>query len=156
MLEQYVQRSFSRIGLAEAGAQEDTVQEILAAIHTKRNTFDPNQFFLAWMYAIARYKTVDYLRKNGRHLRVTVPIEDELENLELLETHPIGSEIDVVALCETLPPKQREIIKLVKLQGLSVAEAASRTGFSPSDIKVNVHRALKALQKQIRDSGYEN
>jgi RNA polymerase sigma-70 factor, ECF subfamily len=158
MLTPFVRRSLSGFGLTAGDSHEDVMQEILMAIHAKRHTFDPNQYFLAWMYAIARYKIVDHLRKSQRHLKFTVSFEDELENLEAITMHTIstGSEMDVATLIESLPPKQREILKLVKLQGLSVAETATQTGFSPSDIKVNVHRALKSLQRKIRDASHEN
>jgi RNA polymerase sigma-70 factor, ECF subfamily len=146
MLAQYVQSSFSRLGLAESGTRDDVVQEILLAIHAKRHTFDPEQFFLAWMYAIARYKVIDFIRKHRFQSRSTVPIGDELETLEAAGT--VGSDLDVTALCESLPAKQREILELVKIQGLSVAEASQRTGYSPSDIKINVHRAIKTMRKR--------
>ena len=43
----------------------------------------------------------------------------------------------------------RRAIQFVKLDGLSVAEAASRCGMSESAVKVNVHRGLKALADAI-------
>src|SRR6516165_1135889 len=42
---------------------EDLVQEALIAIHTRRHTYDPSQPFTPWVYAIARYKFLDYLRR---------------------------------------------------------------------------------------------
>lgn len=156
MLGKYVRHSFVTLGMASSGGHEDVVQEILLAIHSKRNTFDPSQRFLPWMYAIARYKIVDYVRKNGARLKSSISIEDELENLEVVMSHEVGSELDVIALCDALPAKQREIIRLVKIEGLSISETATRTGYSASDVKVNVHRALKTLKQQIKDSGHEN
>src|SRR5262249_11493684 len=122
MLSSYVQASFNRFGLARSTSQEDVVQEILLAIHAKRHTYDSSQYFLPWLYAIARYKIIDHLRKDGTYNKLSVPIEEELESLEAVSTHSLGADLDVMALVETLPPKQREILKLVKLDGLSVAE----------------------------------
>jgi RNA polymerase sigma-70 factor (ECF subfamily) len=45
--------------------------------------------------------------------------------------------------------KAREAIQYVKLDGLSVSEAAARCGMSESAIKVAVHRGLKALALRI-------
>jgi len=53
-------------------------------------------------------------------------------------------------LHEQLPNQQRLPIVHVKLEGLSVAEAAKRTGMSESAVKVGVHRGLKALAAIIR------
>ena len=52
---------------------------------------------------------------------------------------------DLALYLEQLPPQQRLPIIHMKLQGLSVAEAAAATGMSESAIKVGVHRGLKAL-----------
>ena len=41
----------------------------------------------------------------------------------------------------------------VKLEGLSVAEAAARTGMSESAVKVGIHRGLKRLALQARARG---
>jgi RNA polymerase sigma-70 factor (ECF subfamily) len=156
MLGKYVKQSMERFGLASTGAHEDIVQEILLGIHRKRNSFDSEQYFLPWMYAIARYKMVDYIRKNGRIVKTSVPIEDELENLEVVINHDLGAGHDIMALCQSLPPKQNQILRLVKIDGLSISEAAAKTGYSPNDIKINVHRALKTLQRQVTEAGDEN
>ncbi|OGA53518.1 MAG: hypothetical protein A3F74_07270 [Betaproteobacteria bacterium RIFCSPLOWO2_12_FULL_62_58] len=54
------------------------------------------------------------------------------------------------ASAERLPDRQRLPILLMKLEGLSVVEAAARTGMSESTVKVGVHRGLKALAAMIR------
>jgi RNA polymerase sigma-70 factor (ECF subfamily) len=156
MLAKYVASTFRRFGGSHSGAQEDVLQEILLAIHVKRHTYDPNQYFLPWLYAIARYKIIDFFRKNKVLLRSTVSLEDELENLETVMSFDVSVEIDILKLCESLPEKQKTVLNLVKLQGLSVEEAAKKTGYSPSDIKVTVHRAIHALREKIREDLHEN
>lgn len=54
---------------------EDLVQESLIAIHTRRDTYDPSQPFTPWVYGIARYKFVDYLRRTKISIN-DLPIED--------------------------------------------------------------------------------
>ena len=56
---------------------------------------------------------------------------------------------DVLKLLDALPEKQRLPIRLMKLEGLSVVEAARMAGMSESAVKVGVHRGLKALAKMI-------
>jgi RNA polymerase sigma-70 factor (ECF subfamily) len=56
-----------------------------------------------------------------------------------------------------LPEKNRVAIRYVKIEGLSVAEAAARCGISESAVKINVHRGLKALSAAIaQDKRNEN
>jgi RNA polymerase sigma-70 factor (ECF subfamily) len=156
MLQKYIENSFARLGLGASGGQEDVLQDILLAIHLKRHTYDPKQFFLPWLYAVARYKVIDHLRKNKVGLRATVSLDDELENIETLMPLDIGADLDIEILLESLPEKQRTVLKLVKIEGLSVEEASKRTGFSSSDIKVTVHRAIKSLQNGVKGDHHEN
>jgi RNA polymerase sigma-70 factor (ECF subfamily) len=57
---------------------------------------------------------------------------------------------DLTELLKQLPDRQRLPIIHMKLEGLSVAEAAQVTGMSESAVKVGVHRGLKALAAKIR------
>jgi RNA polymerase sigma-70 factor, ECF subfamily len=59
-------------GMAEA---EDLVQEAILAIHIKRHTYDPREPLTPWVHAIARYKLIDFLRRNRASL-AEVPIDE--------------------------------------------------------------------------------
>ncbi len=151
----FVSNTLTKFGLGSQGGQDDVLQEILMGIHLKRATFDSKQFFLPWMYAIARYKTIDYLRRNKASFR-SVSIEETYEEFEQTQSTEMEIGFDVEALCDQLPAKQREVLLLVKVEGLSINEAALKTGFSASDIKVTIHRAIKELKKKLKDSAHEN
>jgi RNA polymerase sigma-70 factor, ECF subfamily len=129
---------------------EDLVQETLLAVHNQRHTFDAAQPLTAWVHAIARYKLVDCLRRRGRSDFLTDPLDDELEVLSTADAESAEARRDLAKLLETLPERQRMPIVCVKVQGLSVAEAARLTGMSESAVKVAVHRGLKALAAKIR------
>lgn len=150
MLAKYIENSFTRFGFAAGSGQEDVLQEILLAIHVKRHTYDPEQFFLPWMYAVARYKLIDYLRKN-KTLNAALSLESELEHIESLAVLDTTAELDLEKLLEVLSEKQQTVLRLVKVEGLSIEEAARKTGFSESDIKVTVHRAIKTLQEKVKE-----
>lgn len=122
---------------------EDLVQETLLAIHTRRSTYDEAQAFTAWAYAVARYKLIDYLRR--QRLRVTVNIDDCADLFGVESTDAEDANRDVHDLLSELPQAQRTAIELTRLEGLSVEEAAARSGQSVSGIKVGVHRGLKKL-----------
>lgn len=127
---------------------EDLVQEALIAIHTRRHTYDPKELLTPWLYAIARYKLIDYLRRT-RASKADVPIEDAEEVTAQDDSVPSESMTDLGRLMARLPEKMRRAIQYVKLDGLSVAEAAARSGMSESSIKVNIHRGMKALSASI-------
>ena len=132
------------------GAQdevEDLVQETLISVHTRRATYDRERPFTAWLYAIARHRMIDHFRRR----RIAVPIED-VEAILVTEGFEgaVGARMDVNTLLATLSPKQARAIRDTHVEGLSVAEAAAGAGIGDSDIKVSVHRGIKALAARIR------
>jgi RNA polymerase sigma-70 factor (ECF subfamily) len=147
-------RAFLRRRLARLPDEvEDLVQETLLAVHNQRHTFDAAQPLTPWVHAIARYKLVDFLRRRARHDLLTEPLDDELEVFSAAAADAAEARRDLARLLEALPERQRLPIVYVKVQGLSVVEAARLTGMSESAVKVAVHRGLKALAARIRDSG---
>jgi RNA polymerase sigma-70 factor (ECF subfamily) len=127
---------------------EDLVQETLLAVHTRSGTYDTSQLFTPWVYAIARYKLIDYLRRTTASSK-DVAMSDT-EDLNGHDDHSqVESNLDLNRLLAELSPKVQKVIQFVKLDGLSVSEAASRCGMSESAVKVSVHRGLKALARLV-------
>jgi len=126
---------------------EDLVQETLLALHLQRGTYDPSLPVSAWTMAIARHKLVDLWRRRGRR----DDLHDDVDE-QVLAAAPDdgGARRDLAVLLKELPDAQRQAIVLTKLEGLSIAEAASRTGASEAAIKVQVHRGLKRLAALVR------
>ena len=129
---------------------EDIVQETLLAVHNARHTYRQDQPVTAWAHAIARYKLMDFLRARMRHDARNDPLDDVEGLFEESAEQASDARRDVAVLLGQLPDRQRLPIEMVKLQGLSVAEAAGRAGMSESAVKVGVHRGLKALAARIR------
>jgi len=140
-------RQFYRRRIGDETEIEDLVQEVLIAVHTRRASYDRDRLFTPWLFSIARYKLVDHFRR----AHVTSPIEDlaELLSVEGFEDAS-NAAIDVDRLLSTLPPKQANAIRQTRLDGLSTAEAAAAGGIGESDVKVSVHRGLKALAARLR------
>ena len=130
---------------------EDLVQETLLALHLQRGTYDATLPVGAWVLAIARHKLVDLWRRRGRRDDLHESLDDVDEGLLLAVQEEGGARRDLEKLLLELPQAQRVAIWLTKVDGLSVAEAAARTGASPSAIKVQVHRGLKRLAQWVKD-----
>ena len=129
---------------------EDLVQETLLAVHNHRDTYDADQPLTAWIHGIARYKLADLLRRHMGHEALNDPLDDENDMLAASDTEARDARRDIAKLLEQLPERQRLPIQYVKLDGLSVVEAARLAGMSESAIKVGVHRGLKALAAKMR------
>lgn len=129
---------------------EDLLQESLLAVHNQRHTYDASQPLTAWVHAIAKYKLVDSLRRRARRDLLTDPLDEESDFFSSADTDAAEARRDLGKLLAQLPERQRLPIIHMKLEGLSVAEAARATGMSESAVKVGVHRGLKALAAMIR------
>lgn len=133
---------------------DDVVQETLLTVHRVRHTFDPTRSYDAWLVAIARRRAIDAQRSHGRRDR------RELHDEIALDNHPdpadasaaIESEQRARQLhdaIETLPAGQRQAVEQLGLRELSLREAEELTGRQTGALKVNLHRALKALRKRL-------
>jgi RNA polymerase sigma-70 factor, ECF subfamily len=144
-------RAFFRRRLSrDLDSVEDLVQETLLAVHNQRHTYEPSVPFTPWVHAIAKYKLIDYLRRNAARPTEPLPADDSLDGLEDSAHDAATARRDIGKLLAALPPHFRLPIQHVKLEGLSVQEAATRTGMSVSAIKIGIHRGLKALARNLQ------
>lgn len=129
---------------------EDVVQEILVSVHSVRQTYDPRRPFTPWLMTIAARRVADAARR--RYARganeTTVDIMPEtFDGDETKSEQEIYDDQETLRKAmATLPQGQREAIELIKIQGLSLNEAAKVTGKSVGSLKVGIHRAIKAMR----------
>ncbi|MFK7831310.1 MAG: sigma-70 family RNA polymerase sigma factor [Congregibacter sp.] len=130
---------------------DDLVQEVLIGVHNKRASYDPARPFLPWLAAIARYRWVDHLRRVYRN---------EEEALTDYDAPQVGEEEAIMArlsldqMFVQIPRHQSQVIEWVKIEGLSVREAAKRGGQTEAAVKVNIHRGLKKLAALVEKAEY--
>ena len=127
---------------------DDVVQDTLLALHRKLASYDPGRPFLPWLAAVARYRWVDHLRLIYRAEMVALdgdlPASGDHEQL--------AARLSLERLFAHLPPGQARVIELVKIHGLSVAEAAAASGQSQPLVKTNIHRGVKKLAILIEEA----
>lgn len=132
---------------------EEVVQDVLLTVHRVRHTYDPARPFEPWLAAIARRRSIDALRRRRRTDAHEVfdsaayeTFADPAAN-KLQERPATAASLD--AAVAGLPAQQREAVRLLKLRGLSLAEASATSGTSIAALKVNMHRAIKSLRKRL-------
>ena len=125
----------------------DLLQESWLRIHKSRDTYRPGEPVLPWLFGIARHVRIDGYRRMQRVRSRERTVEDILEVAvaipELSRTR--GFE----ALINPLPPRQREVVTMLKLSGLTLEEVASVTGCSVGAVKQKAHRAYETLRKLL-------
>jgi RNA polymerase sigma-70 factor, ECF subfamily len=147
-----VLRGAARRGLARAGQpvdqSEDIVQDILLAVHLKRHTWDANAPFAPWLFAIARNKLIDTLRRKGR--RVFVNIDDFAETLADRPAEETASPREVSAHLNALPSRQREVLQSIAVDSASIRDTAAKFSMSEGAVRVALHRGLASLTAKLR------
>jgi RNA polymerase sigma-70 factor (ECF subfamily) len=145
-------RAAARRGLARAGQpvdqSEDIVQDILLAVHLKRHTWDAGAPFAPWLFAIARNKLIDHLRRRGR--RVFVNIDDFSDTLPAEPVEQGVSAGEVAAQLNTLPARQREVLQSIAVESASIRETANKFSMSEGAVRVALHRGLASLTARLR------
>ena len=148
-----VLRAAARRGLARSGQpvdqSEDIVQDILLAVHLKRHTWDANAPFAPWLFAIARNKLIDALRRRGR--RVFVNIDDFAETIPDAPPAETVSAGEVANLLQALPQRQREVLQSIAVESASIKDTAAKFSMSEGAVRVALHRALSGLTAKLRE-----
>ncbi len=142
-------RAYVKRRLRDEEAIADVCQDVLLTMHRVRHTFEPGRAFEPWFYAIARSRFIDHLRHRRRRGDLEVAYDDGPD--ALAEEEPVGWQ-RFLELLESLPASQREAFSMLKIDGLSVEEAAERAGVSTAALKVRAHRAYGALRSALLGS----
>jgi RNA polymerase sigma-70 factor (ECF subfamily) len=134
---------------------DDVVQDVLLTVHRARQTYDPAYSFVAWLRTISKRRAIDILRRSGRQgaREIHAPLAYEAYAAPDSEADRGWEQRDrtkrLGAAISTLGEGQREAVEHLALRELSLTEAAETTGKSKGALKVNFHRALKALRARL-------
>lgn len=126
-----------------ADQHEDILQEVLLAIHLKRQTWRRDAPVRPWLYALARYKVVDAFRRRGA--AVNLPIEDFADVLPEEHAAVPLSERDAEVMLGLIDSRSAMLVRAVALEGKSAEEAGETVGLTAGAARVALHRAMRRL-----------
>jgi RNA polymerase sigma-70 factor (ECF subfamily) len=127
-------------------AVEDIVQEVLLSIHTARHTYRAERPLIPWVRAIARNAVIDWARRQTRKRAREADVEAaSLPAPRAKEHAPVLSKAIERAL-GSLPESQCQAVIMLKIEGLTIAEAAQRAGVTAGALKLRAHRGYRALR----------
>ena len=134
---------------------EDLVQDILMSLHLARDTWQPARPFRPWLASIARNRMADHARRYGRRVTIDLQITDLDETFcdESTNYHAekVVNFLAVKDALDALPPSEKTAVRLLRLQQMTLSEAAEQSGTSIAALKVAVHRATKRLRGVLSD-----
>ena len=151
----------SRVGGSERAnlSADDVAQEVLIAVLSALPGYrDQGRPFMAFVYGIASHKVADAHRGSARNKSDPVEyLPEVLSDDTGPEDHLLDGEVSraVNQLLQTLPEKQREIVRLRVVVGLSAEETAEIVDSTAGAVRVAQHRAMKQLRARIEKDGEE-
>jgi len=136
-----------------ASDADDVVQDVLLTVHQARSSYIPGRPFLPWLMALVRHRAADAARRQVR----TATREVASEHLDVtFAAAPSntgygdpGMVEDLLRAVRALPEGQRQALELLKLQELSLKEAAASSGTTVGALKVATHRAIASLRRAL-------
>lgn len=123
---------------------DDMLQEVWLRLHQARHTYRHGEPVLPWMYAIARRVRVDHYRRR-RRIELREVASESLHNVPG-RANPVPDLPTFGELIAPLPESQREVLILLKVNGLSIDEVARATSSTAGSVKQKVHRAYNSLR----------
>ena len=136
-------RSCRRV-LPEARAEDALQHALMAAWHGLRRG-DEVRELRPWLHRIAHNTSLNLLRQSGydydqlqESLRIADAPGDELERRAVMRRTLQG--------LAALPPRQRDALMAIAIEGRSQDEVAGELGLSPGAVRQLVHRARSSLR----------
>lgn len=127
---------------------DDLLQELWLRIHKARHTYRPGEPVLPWLYAIARNIRIDHFRKSSRTSGHEQPL-DETPEIETAATQEGERIPNLDVLLAPLPESQREVITMLKVEGMSLEEVARATSSTVGSVKQKAHRGYEKLRERL-------
>jgi len=149
-------RHYLRVRFGPADFIDDITQECLLSIHKGRHTYDARRPFRAWLFAIVRHRSIDYLRHRGSDkatgaARVDIDRVDPEQIDASRQSHTVGNAVATAAeaslILSQLSREQRDIIVRTKYLGYSAGEVGTQLGISVTAVRVRLHRALSHARR---------
>jgi RNA polymerase sigma-70 factor (ECF subfamily) len=131
----------------------DVLQETNLVLWRKRGEFRPEEEFLPWARAIARYQALASLKKQHRHrIRFSDNLLSQLaEEPHAPEAQGFESEQAFLGECiDELAPSSQELLRLRYSSALSLGEIAGQTSRSEGAVRGALYRIRGELANCIR------
>lgn len=104
---------------------------------------------LPWLYRTARNLVANAIRRQQRDHALTLRLAARPEQLDTDLGELIAERLAVTAAFRDLSERDREVLRLVQWEGLTIADAARVMGCTRSAFKVRLHRARRRLAASV-------
>lgn len=137
--------------LERDGIIDECINDVFLSVWDNANKFIGKELdFKKWIYKIAKFKAIDYYRKEIKNLDVSIE-DKEISTNKLVEEEIINEEDrnELIQLINTLEPLDRDIFTMKFFLGVKSDDIAEKLGLSRAAIDNRIYRGKKKLSKEI-------
>lgn len=126
----------------------DLLQQSWLAIYRSRAQFDGRGALAGWLLAVCRNTCLAHARRRTAR-PVLIAIQSADATAQPAPDPALAAHIhDAIA---SLAPRERDVVMLRLVDGVSTREAAERLDCAEGTIKATLHRATTKLRERLRD-----
>ncbi len=148
---------YFKVGNKEEANDLTSMTFLKAWNHIQNNSLEDGKTLRALLYKIARNAIIDYYRESGNKLAVS--LDDEENPIEIADEQEdtqgkLDREADLELIRKKLPllkEEYREVVIMRFINDLTLEEIADISGKTKGNIRVILHRALKALRELVEE-----
>lgn len=129
----------------------DLVQDVFLLAMERLSSLRDVGAFGGWLSTMARNAAVDRVRKRRNLVDLAEAEPSALRAGGSSGESSHAAAVAVLARIRMLPEAYRETLVLRLVEGLTGPEIARQTGLTPDSVRVNLHRGMKLLRKELRD-----
>ncbi|MBS1566527.1 MAG: RNA polymerase sigma-70 factor, partial [Bacteroidetes bacterium] len=137
---------------------EEIVQDVFMRLWQNRKLLRDVEHPSAYLYQMASNRTLDYIKKNAREVRLQYyvarrfnPREDANSTEEELDFREIEKLLGEAT--SRMPAQRRRIYQMVREEGLSHAEIAERLNISKHTVRNHMADALREIREYFMEHG---
>jgi RNA polymerase sigma-70 factor (ECF subfamily) len=137
----------------DADEADDVTQQVLLRLYRHLGRWRGRGRFSSWLYRVTANEAVSW---SSRSRRFAARVRDGVGARESSTAPALGEAIDRARLVDRatrqvrrLPPRQREVMDLVDLQGYEPAEVAEMLDLNPNTVRANLFKARRALRRRL-------
>lgn len=127
---------------------EDVLQEVFEAVWRNARTYKGKAKVETWMYRIAYYKSISWLRRRRESEALEYIdekfAEDTTDKIDILDTQRVKQSLDRLSV------KQRAVIELTFMQGMTYREVAETLQIPVGTVKSRINSAIRVLSKVLK------
>lgn len=151
---------YLRLRIPDDSHIQDLMQDTFVAIWRNAKQYAGSSTVSTWMFGIARYKMLDWLRIHYKSSEREVAWSEELADAKELTEQDfaaaLATELSITSALATLPPHYAEVFYLVFVESMNYREVSVLLELPEGTVKSRMHQAKARIRQNLREGGNQD